>query len=63
MYVCVGALALAAELGFGFLINVLFHCILTAGPYYADSHYYGLIEPNHWEAFPVKQLQKLLNLH
>lgn len=43
MGVGAGALALAVRVGFGFLINVLFHCILTAVLYYADSRYHGLV--------------------
>lgn len=39
----VGALAFAVRLGFGFLINVLFHCILTAVGHYADSRCHGLV--------------------
>jgi len=52
-WACVCALD---SFGFGFLFNVLFVCILTALGFVADSRYR---EPNLWEAFAVKQLQKV----
>lgn len=41
LVVGVGSLDMAAWLGLGFLINVLFQCILTAVGYHADSQCHG----------------------